>query len=355
MLVHRSRRAFTLVELLVVIAIIGTLVGLLLPAVQAAREAARRSQCTNNLKQIMLGMHNHHDAKQKFPNTVGWGDNYGGAYYFSDKVYLLPFIEEATKWNALSGAKDGGSYFPGWSEGAVPAQNTNALNTSVKVFKCPSNPNTIGDGKANHTYAINMGTAFDAPHATTGARQANDGRHNGVMSSGHASPQNWNDPPRTMGQIADGTSKTAAYSEFVVETWSGNITNDPKLHRSQVYNWASGNSTAEVRNSCLGLTSLNDAGGGRIMRGGSWSWGLAAAGAAYSHTMMPNEKSCHTWNDAGDWGGSNTLAATSEHPGVVNVGMLDGSIRSVSNNVANDVWWAMGTRAGRENAADSEN
>jgi prepilin-type processing-associated H-X9-DG protein len=70
--------------------------------------------------------------------------------------------------------------------------------------------------------------------------------------------------------------------------------------------------------------------------------------------MMPNEKSCHTWNSAGDWGGSNALAATSEHPGLVNVGMVDGSVRSVSNNVANEAWWAMGTRAGRETVADSE-
>ncbi len=349
----RRRRAFTLVELLVVIAIIGTLVGLLLPAVQAAREAARRSQCVNNLKQIMLGVHNHHDAKQKFPNTVGWGDNYGGAYYFSDKVLLLPYIEQATTYNALA-AKDGGCYYPGWGDGSIPAANTNALNTSIKVFKCPSNPNVIGDGRANHNYSVNMGTSHDPPHATTGSRQAADGRHNGVMSGGHFSPQSWNDPPRTMANISDGTSKTAFYSEFVTELWAGNVSNNPQFHRHQVYNWANGNSTAEVRTSCLAQTALNDAGGGRVMRGGSWSWGMAAVGAAYSHTMMPNEKSCHSWNDAGDWGGSNALAATSEHPGVVNVGMADGSIRSVSNGVANDVWWAMGTRAGRENTADSE-
>ncbi|MBU6276894.1 MAG: DUF1559 domain-containing protein [Planctomycetes bacterium] len=346
------RRAFTLVELLVVIAIIGTLVGLLLPAVQAAREAARRSQCTNNLKQILLGLQNHHDAKKQFPLTVGWGDNWNGPYYFSDKVYLLPYIEQATTWNALSGAKDGGSYYEGWSDGNWA--NTRVLNTKISVFNCPSNPNRIGNNNANHTYSINMGTAFDAPHATTGARQANDGRHNGLMAGGHASPQNWNDPPRTFASIPDGSSKTAAYSEFVIESWAGNITNDPKLYRQQVYNWANGNSTKEVRDSCLALTSLNDAGGGRVMRGGSWSWGMAAVGAAYSHTMMPNEKSCHSWNDAGDWGGSNALAATSEHPGLVNVGMVDGSVRSVSNNVANDVWWAMGTRAGRETVADSE-
>jgi prepilin-type N-terminal cleavage/methylation domain-containing protein len=347
------RRGFTLVELLVVIAIIGVLVGLLLPAVQSAREAARRSQCQNNVRQIMLAMHNHHDTKGEFPQSVGWGTTYE-AYYFSDKVQLLPFVEEGNITNSL-GDKYGGAYHPGWGSGATPAANNAALNTRVSVFKCPSSPNRIGTGDSNHTYSINMGTSHNAPHGTSGASSAGETNHNGIASYRHEN-SGYGDAPVTMGSISDGTSKTAGYSEFVIEKWHGNITGDKKLQRSQVYSWARGNSTAEMRQSCLSQTALNDGGGGRVMRGGGWSWSFMAAGGAYSHTMMPNEKSCQTWDGpgGGDWYGSNLLAATSEHPGGVNVGMMDGGVRFVNDNVGNDIWWAMGTRNNGEPAASPD-
>lgn len=125
----RSRRGFTLVELLVVIAIIGVLVGLLLPAVQSAREAARRSQCQNNVKQIMLAMHNHHDTNGEFPQSVGWGTSYE-AYYFSDKVKLLSFIEEQTIYDAL-GDKKGAPTTP-----AGAAVLRRRLTTSPSTIGC---------------------------------------------------------------------------------------------------------------------------------------------------------------------------------------------------------------------------
>ena len=94
----RSKRGFTLVELLVVIAIIGILIALLLPAVQAAREAARRSQCSNNLKQIGIGMHNFHDTYKAFP--VGQADDDNDSFGWG--VYILPFIEQKPLWDAIN-------------------------------------------------------------------------------------------------------------------------------------------------------------------------------------------------------------------------------------------------------------
>ena len=112
----RNRRGFTLVELLVVIAIIGILVALLLPAVQMAREAARRTSCSNNLKQISLASHNYHDTHGRFPITITWarpGQPLGSSWgCFSDKVFLLPYLEqgpayERTIFVAPGGAPDG--------------------------------------------------------------------------------------------------------------------------------------------------------------------------------------------------------------------------------------------------------
>jgi len=350
---HRSlgvrREGFTLVELLVVIAIIGTLVGLLLPAVQSARESARRSQCTNNLKQIGLGLQNHHDTNQMFPQSVGWGPDYGGAYYFADKVYLLPFVEQMGIVKNLN-PKDGGTWMKDNNGGVWGGQNAAGFSGRIPAFNCPSNPNAMNGGQANHTYSINNGTSW-SQHTTAGGvyQGERDGR---VRSNGIASYRNFEKTygaaPVTMAQISDGTSKTAAYSEFIIEAWNGNVTNDPKLWKSQVYSWAdAGTSTSQTRQNCLNQTGLNDSNnGGRVMRGGGWSWSMAATGSAYSHTMMPNEKSCQTTDS--DWWGTNVLAATSAHTGGVNVARADGSVAFYTDNVANQVWWALGTRSGGE-------
>jgi prepilin-type N-terminal cleavage/methylation domain-containing protein/prepilin-type processing-associated H-X9-DG protein len=351
--IRRTASGFTLVELLVVIAIIGILVALLLPAIQAAREAARRTQCTNNLKQITVAMQNYHDQYKAFPISMGWGALYGGAYYFSDKVVLLPYLERAGEFGSLS-PMDGDAYCPGWNGG-----NPYSLSGRLPVFNCPSNPNELNSGTSNHTYSINIGTSHNPPHRGTNRVWAGQGAHNGVgyyCDSGGTfrdGSTGRNDPPIRIANITDGTSHTAAYSEFVIERWYGNTpSTDKRQLRSQVYNWASGSSTEEVRNSCLNQMALNQADGGRVMHGASWSWSFIATGGAYSHTMMPNEKSCHSYD--GDWYGSNCMAAGSEHPGGVNVGMADGSVQFVSEGVDNEVWWGMGTRNGGEAVSTSK-
>ncbi len=122
-----ARRGFTLVELLVVIAIIGILVALLLPAVQSAREAARRTQCTNHLKQLGLGLHNYHVSHNKLP----WGNAYPGGIMaaLSWSTMILPYIEEQGHYELFDFSKD-----------MSHANNAIALTIPVQTFTCPSDP-----------------------------------------------------------------------------------------------------------------------------------------------------------------------------------------------------------------------
>ncbi|SMP79346.1 prepilin-type N-terminal cleavage/methylation domain-containing protein [Neorhodopirellula lusitana] len=159
-----ARRGFTLVELLVVIAIIGILVGLLLPAVQSAREAARRMQCSNNMKQFGLALHNYHDMNRAF--VALRGGNYG---YQSGHVGLLPFLEETALFEEIGHTA---SPYPAfgpkpWDSGFEPYKK------GVATFLCPSQPSHIKDGdvsgwlgdKKRNNYMYCMGDSIDASPA----------------------------------------------------------------------------------------------------------------------------------------------------------------------------------------------
>ncbi len=162
--VRRPRAAFTLIELLVVIAIIAILIALLLPAVQQAREAARRSQCKNNLKQIGLALHNYHDTHRVFPpgwmtriTTSTYNDNRFGAGRYGWSMYILPFVDQAPLYNIQN-----------FSLNDVPnGSNTNKLNSPLSVYRCPSDTGkATGDktwGVSN--YAGNYGSVTTAAHS----------------------------------------------------------------------------------------------------------------------------------------------------------------------------------------------
>ncbi|GIW96621.1 MAG: prepilin-type N-terminal cleavage/methylation domain-containing protein [Pirellulaceae bacterium] len=331
------KEGFTLVELLVVIAIIGILVALLLPAVQAAREAARRMQCSNNLKQIVLAYHNYHDVHKRFPIAISWSVWDDGRGAFSDKVALLPFIEQQTLYDRVNFFGDPFDSGGWWN------QNANRISQSPRlpVFNCPSQDIELFSGVANFTYAANHGTSHLA-HVGN-AQMAQNGLHNGIAAYFHARNNHWvrNDSAVGFHSITDGSANTAAYSEFILD--SPRLRANPRDANHQVHSWAGGNNTAETRLNCLAQTGLS---GRPEMRGRSWGPSFMGVGAVYNHTMLPNEKACHSYTD--DWGGSNLMHASSRHKGGVNVGMADGSVQFISQQITTTAWWALGTRNGGE-------
>ncbi|TWU19649.1 DUF1559 domain-containing protein [Allorhodopirellula heiligendammensis] len=191
----RSRQAFTLVELLVVIAIIGVLVGLLLPAVQAAREAARRMQCSNNFKQLGLAMHNYHSTYDNLPMLSGGTDESGGGdnnrFWLSWRVGLLPYFEQQALWQQISNtyvydvAGNPTQNYPPmgpvpWHQSYVP------WLTEVGTYRCPSDPFRRSRGSNEVAYANYSACAGDATY---------EQQHGGINGSGIASTNGtWGDP-----------------------------------------------------------------------------------------------------------------------------------------------------------------
>lgn len=340
----RKHRGFTLIELLVVIAIIAILIALLLPAVQQAREAARRTQCKNNFKQIGLALHNYHDVYNCFPISMGWGhytDSSGVVQSkdrrsaFSDKVYLLPFLDRAPEYNAINWED-----FPysSWNRGS-----NLSLSGRLPVFNCPSNANENANGPlANFTYSICHGVMNWDPNGS--GRVSGFNRENNGMAAytGAAGLQR----PTRIRDFTDGTSNTAAYSEFGIVPCRPN---ESKPKTMQLHTWVpnGGAGHRQVRDDCLNLTGHVGDCGRHNMRGFSWAWSFGPQGGNYTHNMLPNEKPCFA-TDQGDWYGSSILSASSFHTGGVQLLRADGSVHFVSENVDYDAWVAHGTRAAGE-------
>ncbi len=213
-------RGFTLVELLVVIAIIGILVGLLLPAVQAAREAARRMQCSNNLKQMGLALHNYHSTYNKFP-AGGYGTNLNQDPGFSWMVSILPYCEQANIYNRLIFNAPG----VGWvgPPGSIGWQNGTVINNvKLPYLICPSSslPDTLYFSRPNITVACPQyvgiaGAANGNGFVNVAGRQKGcclqSGTATGVISSGGLLPPVRN---QSIGSCTDGTTNTIIVGEI---------------------------------------------------------------------------------------------------------------------------------------------
>ncbi len=302
---HR-RSGFTLIELLVVIAIIAVLIALLLPAVQQAREAARRTQCRNNLKQIGLALHNYHASTECFPFAMG-----GTGNKYSALSQLLPQLDQAPVFNRIDFSK----------QYTDPVNNVPRL-LEINMFRCPSdlaNPQPATGGATN--YVPNKGSTL----------LWQDTAANGAICSFKCI---------RIGDITDGTSQTAAFSERTVTDGSNGISTPD----ADTYLSAANPTTAdEATDACAAVDVTNLANQFPQFMGAPWMDGKNS----YQHVSPPNNRSCGF-----QAAGKATMTASSRHIGGAHLLLADGSVRFISSNVDRNVWRAAGTRNGGEVATE---
>lgn len=325
---YRSRclSAFTLVELLVVIAIIGILVGLLLPAVQGSREAARRMNCSNNQKQCALALQNYHATFKQFP---GIGFDSSSAY--SILAQILPYAEQGDLQDLIDFSSPiyTGSYFAR----TIHPVNEKAAGTSVPMFRCPSDPQD------------DWFTEFDCDAA---AGQGYRGT-NVVTCTGSGRDNSWDLRSKTDGlfyygsrskfrDILDGTSHTLVFSETLLG--GGATLSSRPVQDHDAVAWVGHGSATNPDVAALASGPVWAWYG---YRGYSWILGKAYS-TTFSSYVPPNPKHPDVCQLSYGW-----FSARSHHSGGANVALADGSVRFVTESVDLDLWHNAGSIADHEN------
>jgi len=360
-MMRRSRRGFTLIELLVVIAIIAVLISLLLPAVQSAREAARRAQCINNLKQIGLALHNYHSAQGKFP--TGNSLNVQGPTptdlalwnAWSAHGMMLGYMEQQPLYNAINFA------FGPYPTNTYSNINSTAANAVIASFICPSDPFAGAGASGNiNNYAASFG-------ATSG---------NSSVWDNQQLPYNWQKPGGTCGMFAygisyglesatDGSSNTIAFAEWLVG--DGRQSSGSKYRGNMEMKDGSG--TPTYLNAMTNLPAITTAlqlctttflhepntNASNITDLKGWRWALGCYGFGSFNTIQtPNDSQypvggCRDGDGPEGWAdGGWSVGAASAHPGGCNVLFADGSCKFIKSSIGRIIWMSLGTRNGGE-------
>jgi prepilin-type N-terminal cleavage/methylation domain-containing protein len=308
------RRGFTLIELLVVIAIIAVLIGLLLPAVQKVREAASRIQCSNNLKQLGLAAHNYHDSHGHLPPVIGYYPPASGAFgtcFF----HLLPYVEQDPLYKNSLGvvpfpSPDGptAAYYPG---------NNNVYNQPVKTFLCPSDPSVGPDGVVTIN-GFPFGASSYAPNAMVISERSAPG------------PQG---KARIPADIQDGTSNTILHAEKYARCSNSFMA---PAFRDGGCAWAYSGAVPfpwqppPMSPPRPGFTP------GFAIRAFAANGAPDATGERSIFQVQPREGNC------------DPTRASTAHAGGIQVGLADGSVRTLARSMSGATWWAAVTPAGGE-------